>query len=142
MRSERLWLAMTLLLLVPIGFFVKFSLPKNALLPTIVGHWCCLYGAAILYEVFWVVFLRFCLPKLSPLNGGLIVLTATCILEILQLWQPSWLTAIRNSFWGAALLGTTFDPWDFPHYVIGTGLGMLLLSRIVRWTRRFQVQAF
>jgi len=130
-NRERLWLAVVLVVLVPAGFFVKLGVPG------VLGRWCCLYGAAILYEVFWVVFLRLCFSRLSASACAGIVLVVTCALEVLQLWQPPSLTAIRRTIWGAALLGDTFDKWDFPHYVIGSALGgwLVYLMRASRAAR-------
>ena len=52
------------------------------------------------------------------------VLLVTCVLESLQLWHRPWLQAIRSTFLGASLLGTSFSWWDFPAYVVGAaGMG-------------------
>jgi len=126
MSTERLRLGIALLLLVPAGFLVKFAVPGAF------GWWCNLYGAAVLYEVFWVVFLRIVFPRLAPSLGAAVVFVLTCILEVLQLWHPSWLDAVRATFLGAAFLGTSFDPWDFPHYAIGSVLGGLFVYAITR----------
>jgi hypothetical protein len=40
---------------------------------------------------------------------------------------------LRGTFLGAALLGTTFDWWDFPHYVIGCAIGIVLAKLLDRW---------
>ena len=126
MRTERFWLGLALLLLVPFGFLVKFCVPGAF------GWWCNLYGAAILYEVFWVVVLRFAFHKLPPFVCAVIVLVVTCLLETMQLWHNAWLDMVRGTFLGSALLGTTFDKWDFVYYVIGTVLGGLLVHVIAR----------
>jgi hypothetical protein len=125
MSTERLRLGIVLLLLVPAGFLVKFAVPGAF------GWWCNLYGAAVLYEVFWVVFLRIVFPRLSPVPCAAIVFVFTCVLEVLQLWHPTWLDAIRATFLGAAVLGTSFDAWDFPHYAVGSALGGLLVRAII-----------
>jgi len=134
MKTERCRLGLILILLVPTGFLVKFSVPGAF------GGWCHLYGAAILYEVFWVVFVRFAFRKLAPFTCAAIVLVITCVLETLQLWHPPWLDAVRGTFFGAALLGTTFDRWDFIYYVLGTILGgFVVLAVAQRGTARKQV---
>ena len=129
MSVERLRLGTVLVLLVPAGFLVKFAVPGAF------GWWCRLYGAAVLYEVFWVVFLRLVFPQLAPVWCAAIVLVFTCILEVLQLWHPVWLEAIRATFLGAAVLGTSFDKWDFPHYAMGSALGGFLVLAIARSAR-------
>jgi hypothetical protein len=70
-------------------------------------------------------------PTLSSRLVAVTVLGITCILEALQLWQPSALDTVRSSFIGHALIGSTFSWWDFPNYLLGSVLGVLL----VRWAR-------
>lgn len=62
-------------------------------------------------------------PQLSPWTAAGAVLVATSILEGLQLWQPPLLEAIRDTFVGHAVLGSTFSWADLPHYVVGAALG-------------------
>jgi hypothetical protein len=65
-------------------------------------------------------------PKKKLVNKiPLWVFVITCALEVLQLWHPKFLETIRSYFIGAALIGTTFSWWDFPHYAIGCYLGWL-----------------
>jgi hypothetical protein len=89
------------------------------------------YGpASAAYVVFFMLVAYFVFPRPSAATRiAVVVLLATCILEVLQLWRPAWLQALRSSTLGAALLGTTFSPWDFPAYVVGSILGWSLL----RW---------
>ena len=61
-------------------------------------------------------------PELATWIAAGVVLV-TCGLEFLQLWHPPWLQAIRSTFLGASLLGTSFSWWDFPAYVVGAGVG-------------------
>jgi hypothetical protein len=68
-------------------------------------------------------------PRLAPGWVALGVLVATCLLEVLQLWQPAWLQAVRATLPGRLVLGSTFSPSDFWYYLIGAGLGWLGL----RW---------
>ena len=124
MNNERLKLALTLALVVPAGFLVKYAIPGP------LHTWAHRYGAAILYEVFWILLLRLLLPRLRPGTAAIGVCIATCILETLQLWQPPWLEAIRRTFAGGVLLGTTFDPHDFLYYVLGSALGYALLRAL------------
>ena len=55
------------------------------------------------------------------------VLVITCALETMQLWKAPFLEAVRSTFIGRTVLGTTFVWWDFPHYVIGAAAAWLLL---------------
>ena len=88
-------------------------------------------AGGILYVVFWILLVLLVWPTLSSRLVGVTVLGITCLLEVLQLWQPSALGAIRSTFIGHALIGSTFSWWDFPNYVLGTVLGVLF----VRWAR-------
>ena len=53
-------------------------------------------------------------------------------MELLQLFNPDWLVAVRETFPGKMLLGTNygFDPLDFLHYALGSALGLLVCSRL------------
>jgi len=61
-----------------------------------------------------------------------VVFVGTCALELLQLWHPSWLDAVRHTFLGAATLGQSFDPWDFLYYAIGSTLAVPVLKMLRR----------
>ena len=113
MRRETVRIVVVLCAVVPAGFALKFLYHGPG------AVWAHRYGAAILYEVFWVLVLRLFARGVSPRAAATGVFGATCLLEVLQLWHPAPLTAVRNTFPGAVLLGTTFDPLDFPHYVRG-----------------------
>ncbi len=115
-----------LIIITPLGFLFKFYSGAGQ-------WWFNNYGAGLLYEIFWLLVVTFLLPRQKILTKSVIwVLAITGILEVLQLWHPKFLEQIRAYFWGRALIGTTFNWWDFPHYVIGCGLGWLLLKRLYR----------
>lgn len=56
----------------------------------------------------------------------------TCVVEFSQLWHPAWLTQIRKTLPGRLILGTTFNVFDFPAYVIGAIVGFFTLKAISR----------
>ena len=87
--------------------------------------------AGLLYVVFWCLAAALAWPKVPAIRITLTVLAATCVLEVLQLWQPPWLQAVRTTFLGATLLGTTFVASDLVYYVLGAGIGWLG----IRWLR-------
>ena len=96
------------------------------------GHWWVNdWGpASVAYVVFFMLVVFFIFPRPSAATRiAVIVFLVTCLLEVLQLWQPAWLQTFRSSTPGAALLGTTFSLWDFPAYAVGAILGWFLL----RW---------
>jgi hypothetical protein len=90
------------------------------------GPWLRDFGVGVLYEVFWILAVLLVRPWLSAAVVAVVVLVATSLLEVLQLWHPAWLEAVRNTFVGHALLGSHFSWWDFPHYVAGCIVGALL----------------
>ncbi len=102
-----------ILLVILLGFAMKFYRGPGA-------SWTQNYGAAVFYEIFWILLTAFWIrPDRWGILIPLFVFTATSALEFLQLWHPFWLEEIRSHFIGRTLLGTDFDPWDFPHYALG-----------------------
>lgn len=90
-------------------------------------------GGGIPYVVFWITFLFFLLPKRRYILPMCISATlVTCLLEVMQLWKPPWLTQIRSTKLGAALLGSGFVWDDIPPYFIGGFVGYLILFVMVR----------
>ncbi|MBZ0265048.1 DUF2809 domain-containing protein [bacterium] len=119
-----------LLFVTLIGFYFKFGLGSQV-------RWFSDYGAAILYEVFFILFFFFLFPSQKNIvKIPIIVLAVTCFLEVLQLWHPIFLEQFRATFVGAALLGNTFVWWDFPHYLIGSALGWLIIRSKI-WKRGY-----
>lgn len=92
--------------------------------------WVHNYGGGIIYEIFWVVLFGALLPKVRAWRIAAWVFVVTCGLEVLQLWRPPVLEAIRSYFVGRALIGNGFDPWDFLYYVIGSVAGWWFLSAL------------
>ena len=90
--------------------------------------------ASVAYEIFFMLLVFLVVPRrnaITPIAVG--VCATTCVLEVLQLWKPPWLVAVREeTFLGGALLGTSFSWWDFPAYFIGCTLGWFLLHRLLR----------
>jgi hypothetical protein len=121
---KRKWVLLSLCIVTPTGFLFKsYSGPA--------AWWFNDYGAGVFYEVFWCLVVFFLLPNkkyTTHIAAG--VFAVTCVLEILQLWQLSLLQQLRVTFLGAALLGTTFVWWDFPHYLLGSLIGWLWMRAL------------
>jgi hypothetical protein len=121
LSSIRKRILLALFVVTPAGFLFKFYSGPGA-------WWFNDYGAGLLYEVFWILVAFYLFPKeelITKIPIGVFV--TTCMLEVLQLWHPPFLEAIRFHFFGKALIGTSFSWWDFPHYAAGclTGWGLI-----------------
>ena len=111
-------------LLTPLGIATKFY----------AGPWSQFvrsYLGGVLYVTFWILLFLLFRPRLPARTAVLTVLAITCALEFLQLWHPPVLQAIRSTFLGHALIGSTFSWWDLPCYAVGAVLAWPLL-RICR----------
>jgi hypothetical protein len=115
--KTRIWTLISLLVVVPVGFYTKFYNGPAA-------NWVNNSLGGLFYVVFWCL-LIFLIVGDRPGAIALSVLTATCLLEFLQLWRSPVLSFARSSFIGRTLLGTDFTWSDFPYYFLGCGLGWL-----------------
>jgi hypothetical protein len=109
-------LALAIFALVPLGIGTKFYVGPAA-------GWVQAHAGGVLYVVFWTLVVLWGRPALSVWAAAAGVLAVTVGLEGLQAWEPAFLEAVRNTFVGHALLGSTFSWLDLPHYAIGAGLG-------------------
>jgi len=119
----RIIILLCLVVVVPLGLASKLYQGAG-------DWWINDYGGGMLYEVFWILLTIAIWPRASPLGVSVWVLLLTSFVEVLQLWHPPFLTAIRATFVGRMLLGTTFVWWDFPHYVLACGLTWLGLRSL------------
>ena len=98
-------------------------------------HWVRFYLTGAIYVIFWCLVLFFIWPtKANVLRIPGIVFIATCILEFLQLWKPEFLLKIRATLIGQAILGTDFVWLQFPYYVLGMLLSILLLKHLSKYS--------
>lgn len=84
-------------------------------------------------SVAYVVLLALLLFTVWPKSDWIIricvtAFAITCGVEVLQLWHPEWLTAIRGTIVGRLILGTTFNVLDFPAYAIGAIVSVFVLK--------------
>jgi hypothetical protein len=107
---------------VPLGFATKLYAGPGAESTRAFG--------GVLYEVFWCLMIQFLRPRARPATTAVAVLGATCALEFLQLWHPSFLQALRGNFLGRTVLGDTFAWSDFPYYFGGSALGWWWVRRL------------
>lgn len=119
----RIPLLLAMAVIVPLGFATKLVGP-------LWDNWFQYYAGGVLYVIFWILALVSIRPRLAPARAAGIVLAITCALEVMQLWHPPPLEAVRSTFLGRALIGTSFSWWDFPHYALGALLGGLLAAKL------------
>ena len=117
------WTLLSLLIIVPVGFYAKFYQGPAAL-------WVNNSLSGVFYEIFWCLLIFLFLPKWRPVTIALAVLVLTCFLEFLQLWHPPFLEYLRSFFIGRTILGTTFAWSDFPYYFLGSGIGWFWLRQL------------
>ena len=124
--SARKKILISLLIVTPMGFLFKlYCGPAQG--------WFRNYGAGVLYEIFWCLLFFYFWPRKEMITRIAVgVLLVTCFLEILQLWHPWFLEQIHSSFFGSALIGSTFVWWDFPHYALGCYIGWLWMRLIAK----------
>jgi len=84
----------------------------------------------VLYEIFWCLSAAFLFHRAGARKTALCVFAATCMLETMQLWHPPFLEAVRSTFIGRTLAGTSFSWLDFPHYLAGCLAGWKLVERL------------
>lgn len=122
MSKYRRHLLLSIVFIVPLGLATKFYRgPGQAWLNDAFG--------GIPYEIFWMLLVALIWPQLQPKAIALLVLITTCLLEFSQLWQPTWLQAMRATLPGRLVLGNAFTWSDFPYYAIGCLVGWMWL----RW---------
>lgn len=125
----RLALLLSIGIVVPLGYWVRFA-PAD--------EWAWLHDAlgSVAYETFWILLILLIWPQGSIAKAAVAVFVATCALEVLQLWQPPFLQALRATLPGRLVLGNTFSWADFPTYAVGSFVGYgwaMLLRQVVRY---------
>lgn len=130
-KAYRIALLISIVLIIPLGYSVRFATGLGLpLLQDIFG--------SLAYQVLLMFLIAFFYPRVSLVKLAVWVCVASCVGELLQLWQPPLLQAIRATWLGRIVLGNTFTVSDFPPYVMGSFLGWLGL----KWLRRKMVHPF
>ncbi|MDX2096900.1 MAG: DUF2809 domain-containing protein [Leptolyngbyaceae cyanobacterium bins.59] len=111
----RLTLLLSLLILIPLGYFVRFYGGGT--------HWLSDFLGSVAYEIFWILLVLLIWPQASVSGVAIGVFLATCLIEFLQLWQLPILQALRSTFLGRLILGNVFSWKDFLSYFLGSIAG-------------------
>lgn len=124
-RQYRLALLISMIVIIPIGYSARFYLPADLeWLRNLIGN--------IAYECFWVLFVAFLIPHVSPARTAIGVCLASFAIEFLQLWQPAWLQALRATLFGKLVLGNSFYWPDFLQYIAGSFVGWLWIRAMAQ----------
>lgn len=123
MTRYRFFIFLTLMIIIPIGLGSKWY--KGPL-----ENWFNHSAGGIFYEIFWIFLVTLIYPKIKPHITAIGVFIITSLLEFLQLWHPPFLHAIRENILGKLLIGTTFDGWDFLHYILGCMIAWFFLETL------------
>ena len=116
MVKERSLVVLSLLIIVPLGFYTKFYRGPAY-------YWVNNFLSGVFYEIFWCLIIFFIIPKIRTWKIAVGVLVVTCMLEFMQLWHPGFLETIRSTFIGVTIVGSSFSWIDFPYYVLGCAIG-------------------
>ena len=120
--SFRLRHLLALIAVIAVGMWFRFSAPFPPWLRDATG--------AAPYVVCWALVFAICSGRPRPWAYSNWAFLLTAALEFAQLWHPPWLLAIRGTFPGRLMLGTTFSWWDFPAYFAGLLLAVVTLRSL------------
>ncbi len=104
------------------GYALRFHVPVPEVIRDAAGEIAYVVAAAL-----GVLLVRPRATATQAAAGGFML---TCAVEVLQLWQPAWLQAIRATRLGGAALGTTFSWGDFAPYAVGAILACILIALV------------
>lgn len=120
---KRIIALIALIIITPLGFYTKFySGPYSEWVNDSLG--------GLFYVIFWCLIVNIILIRSRAWKIAVFVLLMTSCIEFLQLWHPPFLENLRSNFIGQTILGNSFNPTDFIYYVMGSLLGLSLLSII------------
>lgn len=108
------------------------------LFPAVLGK----YPGDALWALMVFIGLAFIRPRASTGRLSLLAFATSCAVEFSQLYQVSWLNAIRHTAIGHLVLGSVFSWLDMAAYAAGVLIGAvldILFARVSLWragTRR------
>lgn len=123
--SKRLWVLLSLAVLIPVGFYSKAYHGPGF-------QWVNANGGGFFYVIFWCLVIFGMLPTLRPLNIAVVVVVLTCLVEFSQLLHHPILSYVRSTFIGQTVFGRTFSWYDMPFYGAGGLCAFLWLMWIDR----------
>ncbi|MCX5965550.1 MAG: DUF2809 domain-containing protein [Cyanobacteria bacterium] len=121
----RVVLAINAILIIPIGYAVRFS----PLMP----EWFRNLFGNVAYETLLILLLLLIVPKMKPIAGAISVCLFSFVIEFSQLSKDPILVAARSNLLGRLILGNGFTWEDFPLYVLGSLVGWAWGVQLRRW---------
>ncbi len=128
MMRYRSFLAISAVLMIPLGYSVRFS----PLLP----EWFRNLFGNVAYETLLILLFLLIFPKVKPIAAAITVCLISFGLEFLQLSQDPLLVTARSNRLGRLILGNGFTWEDFPLYVLGSAIGWGYAAWGKRWCDR------
>jgi glycopeptide antibiotics resistance protein len=121
----RVILAINAILIIPIGYAVRFS----PLMP----EWFRNLFGNVAYETLLILLLLLIVPKMKPIAAAISVCLFSFGIEFSQLSKDPILVAARSNLLGRLILGNGFTWEDFPLYVLGSLVGWAWVIQLRRW---------
>jgi hypothetical protein len=84
------------------------------------------YPGDALWALMVLIIIRFIWPKLTVVRSALAALLVCFAVEFGQLYQPLWLTQVRETTIGHLALGSTFNTLDLLAYAIEVSIGFIV----------------
>ncbi|RDI14563.1 DUF2809 domain-containing protein [Flavobacterium sp. AG291] len=112
MKNKRIIFLIVSFLTIVTGLFVRL---KKHWFPDILN----LYLGDILYAFMMFYIVSFCVPHKNIKARAVAALLICYCIEVLQLYQAEWITAVRQTIPGKLLLGSGFLWSDILAYTIG-----------------------
>ena len=121
----RVVLAINAILIIPIGYAVRFS----PLMP----EWFRNLFGNVAYETLLILLLLLIVPKMKPMAAAISVCLFSFVIEFSQLSKDPILVAARSNLLGRLILGNGFTWEDFPLHVLGSLVGWAWVVQLRRW---------
>ena len=130
--NYRVILVINAILIIPIGYAVRFS--------SILPEWFRNLFGNVAYETLLILLLLLIVPKMKPIAAAISVCLFSFVIEFSQLFQDPILVAARSNLLGRMILGNGFTWEDFPLYVLGSLIGWAWVIQLRRWVKMEKVQ--
>lgn len=109
---------MFMLLVIGVGLFLR---SRFCPAPPIIEK----YGGDALWAMVVFLGLGFVFPRAATFTLALSALTISWAVEFSQIYHSPWLDALRATFPGKLILGSTFNLPDLPAYAFGIAVGSM-----------------